>query len=426
MVTTLQQSLIGSNSSTIKSHNLRAILLMLLRSEYISRARLAELTGLSTTTITNLIAELLAQGVVVEEGAESSPRRRGVGRPRMALRLVPEARYAVGVHIGVGSLQVAVADLRAHILCRLRHLYPLDKPAEAVLADIINLVNQAITGSNVRRQDIIGVGVGASGLVDPTAGVNLLAPNLGWRNVAIRDVLAQGLKLPVCVDNNVRAMALGEALFGAAQNVRVSAFVYARIGVGSGFVVDGRPYGGSNAGAGEIGHTTFLVDGGAACRCGNTGCLETLISEPAIMEQAWRLVRQGQAALLADYLGQVEQPGIEQVFAAARAGDKTTRRLLDKRAGYMGVALANLVNILNPELILVGGIFFQGQDLLLPAMEQTMRQRAFANLGERVRLQPTSFGRQAGVIGAAALALTNFFYQQNDLPSLYSISEAVL
>lgn len=426
MATTLQQNLIGSNSSTIKSHNLRAILLMLLRSEYISRARLAELTGLSTTTITNLIAELLAQGVVIEEGAESSPSRRGVGRPRMALRLAPEARYAVGVHIGVGSFQVAVTDLRAHIRCHLRQLFPLDKPADAVLADIIDLVNQAIAGSNVRRQDIIGVGVGASGLVDPATGVNLLAPNLSWRNITIRDTLAQGLKLPVCVDNNVRAMALGEALFGAAQNVRVSAFVYARMGVGSGFVVDGQPYGGSNAGAGEIGHTTFLVDGGAACRCGNTGCLETLISEPAIMALAHRLARQDQAGILAGYLEQVEQPSIEQVFAAARAGDQATRQLLDERARYMGIALANLVNILNPELILIGGIFFQGQDLLLPAMEQTMRQRAFANLGERVRLQPASFGRQAGIIGAAALALTHFFYQQNDLVSLYSISEALL
>jgi predicted NBD/HSP70 family sugar kinase len=144
------------------------------------------------------------------------------------------------------------------------------------------------------------------------------------------------------------------------------------------------------------------------------------------MDLAGRLAGQDPAGILAGYLAQVEQPGIEQVFAAARAEDRMTRQLLDERARYMGIALANLVNILNPELILVGGIFFQGQDLLLPAMEQTMRQRAFANLGERVRLQPTSFGRQAGIIGAAALALTHFFYQQNDPVSVYSVSEVFL
>ena len=396
-----RQTLTGSNSSTVKSHNVRAILLALLRHEYISRVHLAKLTGLSTTTITNLITELLAQGVVVEEGAGRLERQKGAGRPRRALRLVPEARYVLGVHIGVGQVRVAIADLRATPIKSLSFKHSLDNPPDTVLEGIAQLVEQVIAQSEVDQQDVIGVGIGTSGLVNPTRGVNVLAPNLNWREVPIRDWLTARLGLPVCMDNNVRSMALGEALFGAARDTRVLAFVYARIGVGAGFVVDGQLYRGSDAGAGEIGHVTIIPEGGELCRCGNHGCLETLISEPAILELAQRsssLARNGEVTL-------------EAVFEAARNGNEATRQMLEQRARYMGLALANLVNILNPELILLGGIFAQGQDLLIPTVEATVQERAFAHLGESVRIQPTSFGPNAGVIGGAALALTTYFYQ---------------
>ncbi len=419
------QTLAGRNSSTVKSHNLQAILLALLRHEHLSRVDLAKLTGLSTTTITNLITELLEQETVIEEGKEMLQRRPGAGRPRTALRLVPEARYAIGIHIGVGNIRVAVTDLRAQIVSHHSLVHPLDQSAEAVLAETVDLVNQATLESEVPLNKVIGVGVGASGLVDPETGYNLLAPNLRWRNVPVRDWLTERLKLPVCVDNNVRAMALGEALFGVAQDVRVLAFVYARVGAGAGFVVDGQLYRGSGAGAGEIGHTTIIPDGGDLCRCGNRGCLETLITESVIVALAKELACDNEQGLLARMLHQ-EEVTIEQVFAAARAGDLPTQRMLAERARYMGIALANLVNILNPELILLGGIFCQGQDLLLPTVEATMRQRAFADLDRHVRLQPTSFGSKAGVVGAAALALTTFFYQQHQMPHTQPTLEVVV
>jgi glucokinase-like ROK family protein len=409
----IRQTLIGSSPSTVKTHNLSAILLALLRHEHISRVRLAEMTGLSTTTITNLVNELLEQGVVVEEGTEKPGRRRRVGRPRTSLRLVPQARCAVGIHIGVGSVRVGVTDLRGHILSRLSMAHPLERTPEEVLGETAALVNEAITQSDVNPQDVVGVGVGASGLVNPHSGVNVIAPNLGWRDVPIRDFLSERLRLPVCVDNNVRAMALGEALFGAGQDVHALAFVYARIGVGAGLVVGGQLYRGSGAGAGEIGHVTIIPEGGESCRCGNTGCLETLVSEPAIVRLAQELAEQEGEGILATHLQHGEGTTIERIFAAARAGDEATRTMLEERACYMGIALANLVNVLNPELIVLGGIFAQAPDLLVPAIEATMRQRAFANLGERVELQTASFGREAGVIGAAGMALNAFFYQQD-------------
>lgn len=404
---------VGSNVSRMKLHNLRAILLMLLHHQPVSRARLVELTGLSSTTITNLIAELLEQGIVTEDGVSPSGQR-GVGRPRTMLRLVPEARHVVGIHIGVGSVRVAVADLHAQLSSPLTLAHPLEYTPEEVLAETAALVRQAIQQSGVAPQTIVGLGVGASGLVNPHTGVNVVAPNLGWRDVPIRDWLGEHLNLPVVVDNNARTMALGEAMFGAGRDVHALAFVYARIGVGAGFVVNGQLFRGSAAGAGEIGHTTLIADGGEPCRCGNTGCLETLVSEPAIVRRAEALAAEDEGGILTNHLRQGEGRPFERVLTAARAGDAPTLAMLRERACYMGIALANLVNVLNPDLIVLGGIFVQGEDLLLPVVEATMRQRSFAGLGERVRLQPAHFGAHAGVVGAAALALDVFFYQQPD------------
>ena len=158
-----------------------------------------------------------------------------------------------------------------------------------------------------------------------------------------------------------------------------------------------------------------MPTGGEQCRCGNTGCLETLISEPVLVKEAERLAAENPDSLLA---GCLKAPGddkpIDRLFIAARAGDPIINRLLVERAEYLGIALANLINMINPEVIILGGIFAQGFDLFAPTLEQTIRKRAFPGLGDIVRLQPTSFGWSAGVVGAAALALDAYFYQRSE------------
>lgn len=411
----------GSNASLVRTHNLCAVLNHFLNDGTVSRAQLAERTALSNTTISNLIDDLLAQGIVVEDDAETTRAQarhdgsRRVGRPRTSLRLNPDARYAAGVHIGVGILRVAVVNLHAEIIRNTIANFDVTAPTSHVLNQIVSLVKQTIADSRIPADRLVGLGIGASGLVDYEAGVNVFAPNLGWRDVPLRDWLQDRLEIPTTVDNNVRAMALGEALFGAGRGVGVLAFVYGRVGVGAGFVVNGRAFRGSGAGAGEIGHTMMIPDGGDLCVCGQHGCLETLVSERAIVREAERLARRRPHSLLARYLAQngATKP-IERIFAAAGEGDATTLQLLNACARYLGIALANLVNVLNPELILLGGLFAQGSEFFLPIAERTMRERAFAGLGDRVRVRPTQFGWRAGVVGAASLALSKFFYQLED------------
>ena len=163
--------------------------------------------------------------------------------------------------------------------------------------------------------------------------------------------------------------------------------------------------------------------GGVPCRCGNTGCLETLISEAEIVRQAKILATRRTDSILATRLAQGSGPLIERIFEAARMGDEHTQMMLKERAHYMGLALANLVNTINPDVIMMGGLFVAGQDLLLPPTGETMRQHAFAGLGDSVRLQITTFGPKVGVIGAAGLALDHFFYRQGIPSTSVSVTE---
>lgn len=393
----------GTNALAVKSHNMRVLLLALLRQQPISRIRLARSTGLSTTTVTNLTAGLLDQGVIEEVGTDVEARALGAGRPPLALRLVPSSRSALGIHIGVRRARVALVDLWANILAvqqvELTPGAPVQPMLDSIIAAARDILDRCAAAPGAGS--LVGVGVGASGLVQVATGVNLFAPNLGWRDVPLRAIFAEQLNLPAVVDNNVRCMALAESLYGVGRNRRALAFVYARVGVGAGLVVDGEVYRGADYGAGEIGHWVMIPHGGARCRCGNSGCLETLISETVLVEQA--------AHLDPDLVAGHADP-LPVLLEAARGGHLALIELLEERAHYTGLALANLVNVLNPQLIFLGGWLQEAFDLVEPIISRTMRQHAFGGLGARVEILPATFGKHSGAVGAAALALESFFF----------------
>ncbi len=414
----LTQHLSGRNLNRVKAHNLQAILMSLLYENQISRAGLAKRTSLSSATVTNLANELLAQGIITEVEPNDSELegKRAVGRPRRMLRLIPNARYAVGVHIGVGLFRIALTNLHADIIDNRIVEFGRATPAGEVLEKMAFEIEDLLLEMAIDRSRILGIGVGASGLVNHDQGINVVAPRLGWNNIYIQAELQARLGFPVRVDNNVRAMAIAESFFGAGRGANVLAFVYGRIGVGAGFVVNGQVFRGSGAGAGEIGHTIVVPYGGQECRCGQDGCLETLVTEPVIIRRAVELAQQYPESLLAKYIQNesADSPSIETIFSAARDGDEITLQMIEDQICYLGLALANLVNVLNPEMILLGGVFAQGDDLVRPVARKVMRETAFSGLGDDVIVEPTSFGWRAGVVGAAALALMDFFYQTTD------------
>lgn len=403
----LHPSTAGINSSGIKQHNIGAILQHLLHKKTVSRVALANWMGVSTATITNLVTELVAQGLIVEEGVIRHNGQASVGRPQMALRLVPDARYVAGVHIDVGRMLITLCNLCGEVVGKQVFEHQLQTPWQQVMDETVDVVETLIGRSGINRAQILGAGVAASGLVDSQTGVNIFAPNLNWRQVPIGAYLRDRLNLPVHVENNVRAMALGEALLGRANEATVMAFIYARVGVGAGFIVDGQIFRGGAAGAGEIGHTVLALE---QARQGDARTLESLFSEPALIAGAAELIAQHPSGCLARRASQGKLT-LDAIFEVAQAGDRATLDLLIERAEYFGIALANLVNVFNPELIVLGGIFTREHNLILPTVLKTLKTRAFANLGDQISVQVTEFGQDAGMIGAAALALDRFFYR---------------
>ncbi|MCJ7434332.1 MAG: ROK family protein [Anaerolineales bacterium] len=423
---------LGSNIVNVKAHNMQTVLLSLLTcvdsvgQQLLSRSQLAQKTNLSSTTITNLVAELIEQGIVAEDKNAREDEHRSIGRPRTGLYLIPDARYVVGVHIGVGLYRVAVMNLRAEIVCSKLVTFAITTPSADILREMSLDIHELLTNCGVDRRLILGVGVGASGLVDYLKGINILAPNLDWHHVPIRDYLESQLGLPGVVENNVRAMALGEAYFGGGREAQSLAFVYGRTGVGAGFVIDHQLFRGSSTGAGEIGHMILVSENGELCRCGNRGCLETLVSEAVIIRRAQGIAEAEPDGVLAHLLANpADRSLVECVFQAARQGDSAVLQLLGEIGHYLGVALTNLVNILNPEMIILGGLFAQAEDLILPVARETLNRLAFAGIGEKVKLTTTGFGWRAGVTGAAALALLAFFYRQPAIAPLPTIGASL-
>lgn len=392
-------------TAQIRADNRRRLLLTLLQQQPISRVRLARRTGISTATVSQTVAPLIEEGTVAETGTDRAGVTAGAGRRPTALQLSADSRYALGIHIGARRAQIGLGRLDARLVALESVPHRLEESPEVAvdrLADAaLALLAQA--GLSAQSEQVLGVGVGASGLVESERGVNIWAPGLEWRDVPLGDLISRRMGLPVAVENNVRCMALAEALFGTGQGKPVLAFVYARIGVGAGLVVDSHIYRGASHAAGEIGHWTMLPTGGERCRCGNTGCLETLISERVIGEEVERIAP-GLTVGVADPM--------ETIFAAARNGHATVRGLLEERAEYAGIALANLVNALNPDLIVLGGMLDRGYDIFGPVVQDVVARRSFNGAGTAETIRPATFGEQSGPVGALSLALDTFFYSQ--------------
>ena len=256
---------------------------------------------------------------------------------------------------------------------------------------------------------LLGVGVGAVGLVDYQSGVNRVAPGLGWHDVPLRDALRDRLGVPVTVDNNVRAMTLGEKLIGLARDVADFILIYVGWGVGSGLVIHHELYRGNGFYAGEVGH--MMVDPeGLTCVCGNAGCLQTVASGMALVEAARRSADGHPESSLSGLVDRGDF-SLETIAEQARLGDPFARSLVSRSAQTMGLAVANLVNVLNPGLVVLAGTLVYSDDYYLSIVDEIVQRRSFvASSAGGTPVVATSLGPLAGVRGAAALALDHYFY----------------
>ncbi|WP_299994263.1 ROK family transcriptional regulator [uncultured Clostridium sp.] len=389
----------------MKQLNVSAVLRVIRDNGSLSRAEIAKLTGLTPASVTNITKILIEDKFLIESKiGESSG-----GRPPIILELNPDARYVIGIGIGVGVIDVVITNLLAKIISKKSMIIGDERyDYNLVFAELVNLINEVIELSNIERKNILGAGVALHGIVNAKSGESIHSLYYGWKNINIKKRLEDELQLAIYVDNDVRAMALGESLFGATKDI--SNFVTLNIsnGIGAGIIINNTPYYGVDFSAGEIGHIAVELDGDK-CNCGNYGCLETVASNNNITKKAIKLIKQGVSSSLIKDIDNINNLTIEDICNAAKNGDEMSITVLKEAARYIGIAITNLINILNPTAIVVVGEIFENTTYAIDTLSEIVKNRGFKLSSENVRIIRSLLGRDASVIGAATLVIQEIF-----------------
>jgi glucokinase len=317
-----------------------------------------------------------------------------------------EKRWIVGVDLGGTNIVVGLVPTEGGEVRALRSLPTESQRGPKFVVDrIMEMIHAAIDGvlssEGGTRDDIAGVGIGSPGPLDRKTGVVINTPNLGWRNFPLRDLVSNGVGLPATLDNDANCATYGEWWLGAGREVDTLVGLTLGTGIGGGIVLGGEIYHGISDVAGEIGHMT-IDSTGRRCNCGNYGCLEAYASGPAIALRAVEGIESGAESALVEMVGgKLEQITAATVYEAARAGDAYAEEVVKDTAKFLGAGIGNIINILNPEMVVIaGGVTRAGEHLFAP-LKAEVRRRAFKSAEERCRIVPAELQGTAGVVGAA-------------------------
>ncbi len=319
----------------------------------------------------------------------------------------PRTHYIIGVDLGGTNIVVgAMPEDGSKELALRSEPTHAERGAEAVVDRIVSMIAQAISDviatQGARPQDFLGVGVGAPGPLDRDEGIVVVAPNLGWHNFPLRDAVSQRIRLPVTLDNDANCATVGEWWRGAAQGASNVIGLTIGTGIGGGVILDGRLYHGSSDVAGEIGHTT-IDSTGRYCRCGNYGCLEAYASGPAIALRAREALERDEVSALHKMVhGQLDQLTAATVYEAANKGDALALEVVRDTAKFLGTGVANLLNVLNPDVVVITGGVTQAGDRLFEPLRAEVKRRAFRPAVEACRILAGTLAGSAGMVGAVA------------------------
>jgi glucokinase-like ROK family protein len=396
----------------VRQMNLSVILNHLLERAPVSRAALAELTKLNKATVSSLVRELIDYQIVRESGIESA----GTGRPGVLLELNPGAGCIVSAEIGVDFISVIRTNFAVETKWQHREETHHDMGQPAMLDRAIALMQEAVESGRRTCGSVFGLALGVPGLVDQASGTLLFAPNLGWKNVPLGSMLREAFAVPVFVNNEANMAALGEHYFGAARGYEDVLYISVGVGLGGGIVRDGRLVNGRLGFAGEFGHMTMDPDG-EPCNCGNRGCWETQVSQAALFRMIRRAVESGErTTILSDVTdGSLEHLTVAIVVNAARAGDEVALMALHQVGCSLGIGIASLVNALNPERVVFGGILSVAGEFLLPAVEEELQRRALYWPGQTTEVVLAQHGLDACVLGGVATVYQAVLTQPTDM-----------
>ena len=381
--------------SLIKELNTSIILNTIKDNISISRAEIANVTGLTPATVTNLTAKLLDKKLIKETNlGESSG-----GRKPVMLEINYDEYNTACVFIGRNSVVVYLFALSGKLLNSVK-INPKNKNSDKIIEDICKTLNEIISLSPKR---VLGVGVSCEGLIDAEKGICVFSSNMGWENVNLKEKISSAVGIPVFVDNDVRIIALGEKWYGAAKDTEDFILVYTGYGIGTAIMSKGKPYRGIMNYAGELGHITIDPEG-PLCSCGNRGCLQAFASGNALIRD-----------LRAAGLFKDEDPEMTEIIDAYADGSETVKNILEKQAYYIGIAVANAINLFNPAEIIFS-VYITSLDVKIKdIITDQIYSRCLKASKNSVRIVYSSLNEKAGEKGTAALVVEQLFAN----PSLF-------
>jgi len=367
----------------------------------LSRADLAARTGLMRSTISLIMDELIGRSFVREIHRQESK----IGRPGTLLEVNPNAGFAVGLEIGVDFLSVIVTNFVGEILWRQTRAAPESQHQIAKLEQVEQVIAEALEAGKRLGLRPLGIGVGVPGLVDAEQGKLVFAPNLHWMDVPLRLIWMRRFGLPVFVENEANCACLGEYFYGNARNIGNFIFLKTGVGLGGGVMIGGKLFRGANGFGGEVGHMA-LYKGGELCACGRQGCWETYVRPSHLYRDVILRLKDGNKSMIADLVGgDLDRITMDEIIEAAKQGDKVVLSVLEDYARHLAVGICNLINIFNPELVILGGTLSGAGQWLVPVINASMQQNVLPPLRNITRIEVSARGEDACLLGAIALVL---------------------
>ena len=397
------------DQTLVRDINLSSVLRYLQSAAPISRAQIAGMTGLNKSTVSSLVEELIDRGLVHEIGLNSS----GTGRPSTLLEPNPQAGMIIGAELGVDFYSVIVTNFVGQMIWRRQQEADPASEQDLAISQLLQLVDEAVAFGRAQGARLLGVGVASPGTVNVESGMLAFAPNLHWRHVPLQKILSEHTGLSVKVDNDANAAALGEHLFGVARQAQDFIFVFTGVGIGGGLFLNGELYRGASGFAGEIGHTTLMVEPfQSPCHCGNRGCWETYANQYSIIESVRARLEVRRNSLIPEIMAERHSPiTLSIIIEAAKAGDSEAIEALTEAGAAIGLGVANLINIFNPEMIVIGGPLSAAGEFLLPAILERAQLRSLPDLQSQARIVLSASGADASLIGAVALVVESILQQ---------------
>lgn len=383
------------------------------------RAAIARRTGLNPATVTNIVSHLLALGVLEEVvDATQAPMTKG-GRPPQMLRVNAKPKQVLAIDLEPDCLRVALTDLLAEPLVHRECLIDRRSDSRTICRQMIKLCREIL--KEHAPVHLLGVGVSLPGLIDVNKGVALSSTNMpGWRNVPIARMLQRELGVPVHLGRSMHLAALHERWVRPQLEQERVVLLSLRTGIGMSLMERGQILGGPGSPAGEIGHTVIDLNG-VHCECGNRGCLETFVSATAVVARGRRMLEAGRGQVLRELLDQHEPLRPELIYRLAHAGDADCMAIVRDVGRYIGLAAANVINLLAPDHLVLCGSIDTADELILDALRKEVQQRALPRLSGRVQLRLAAAREKGPLLGAAVMVAQQVF----DLPDLRRVSHRV-